>query len=134
MSMKDNDYLCPQSKGHLNVGGYVVFATRTESKHKGLLMLNPRPGDYSYRHHDKFKLKPGEKLDFECPMCQADLTAKENPDFAMIKMIVADDHCDYNVYFSRKEGEKSTYIVADDNIQTFGDDALDFDDIFDIEL
>ena len=34
MSMKDNDYICPSCKGHLNVGNYLVFATNTQRKHK----------------------------------------------------------------------------------------------------
>ena len=130
MSMKDNDYLCPKCKGHLNVGGHLVFATRTKRKHKGLLLLDPTVGEYQYKHHDKFQLEDGEMVDFECPVCQADLTSKDRKDHAMINMIGAEDNAEYDLYFSKVAGNRSTYLVAQDNIEMFGDDAIDFDDLY----
>jgi len=44
MEMKENDYLCPNCKGHLNVSESLVFATKTSRKHKGLLLLSPKVG------------------------------------------------------------------------------------------
>lgn len=131
MSMKDNDYICPSCKGHLNVGNYLVFATNTQRKHKGLLMMSPVIGDYEYFHHNKFVLNDGEKVDFECPICQIDLTSSQNADFAMIHMVGVEDGSEYELYFSKIAGNKSTYIVANDAVESFGVDALDFDSIFD---
>ena len=45
MRMKDNNYLCPKCKGYLNVGGHILFATKTRRNHKGLLMLDPKIGE-----------------------------------------------------------------------------------------
>lgn len=130
MSMKDNDYLCPECKGHLNVGEYVVFATRTKRRHKGLLMLSPKVGEYNYKHHEKYQLEKGEMVDFECPICQTDLTSKQKSDHAMITMVGSEDNMEYDLYFSKVAGNKSTYVVAHDNIESFGDDALDFEELF----
>ncbi|MBE7442859.1 MAG: hypothetical protein HS119_10445 [Flavobacteriales bacterium] len=130
MGMKENDYLCPKCKGHLNVGGQLVFATETQRKHKGLIMLNPKVGEYDYKHHTKFSLEKGELVEFKCPMCQHNLTAEKNNDHAMILMVGSEDNADYELYFSKKAGNKSTYVVAKDDIKAFGEDAMDIDDLF----
>jgi len=130
MSMKDNDYICPNCKGHLNVGDYVVFATHTQRKHKGLLMMSPLIGEYKYFHHEKYQLENGEMVGFGCPICQCDLTSIKNKDHAMIYMVVDEDSTEYELYFSKIAGNQSTYVVAQDNIESFGDDALDFEEIF----
>ena len=128
MSMKDNDYMCPKCKGHLNVGGKVVFATRTHRNHKGLLMMNPKVGEYNYEHHENFHLEKGEKVDFECPICQADLTSEKDADHAMILMYEAEDNAEFKLFFSKIAGKRSTYVVANDNIEAFGEDAEDIED------
>jgi transcription initiation factor IIE alpha subunit len=128
--MKDNDYTCPDCKGHLNVGSFLVFATKTERKHKGLIMMSPLVGNYEYTNHDKFILNDGEKVDFECPICQSDLTSSQNKDYAMIHMIGQEDGSEYELYFSKIAGNKSTYLVAIDDVEYFGADVLDFEDLF----
>ena len=130
MSMKDNDYICPNCKGHLNVGDYLVFATRTQRKHKGLLMMSPLVGNYEYVHHNNFVLNNGEKVDFECPICQSDLTSNQNIDYAMIHMVAENDGSEYDLYFSKETGNKSTYLVANDVVKSFGEDALDYEVLF----
>lgn len=130
MGMKENDYLCPKCKGHLNVGGQLVFATETHRKHKGLIMLNPKIGEYDYKHHAKFSLEKGEMVDFHCPICHANLTAPKNTNHAMILMVGDEDNCDYELYFSKQAGNKSSYLVAKDEIEAFGEDAMDIEDLF----
>ncbi len=130
MSLKGNDYICPNCKGHLNVGDSLVFATRTQRKHKGLIILNPEVGNYEYAHHDKYVLNDGEKVDFECPICQSDLTSSQNVDYAMIHMVVEEDGAEYDLYFSKETGNKSTYVVANEVVESFGEDALDYEVLF----
>ncbi|MDB4533271.1 hypothetical protein N9242_00245 [Vicingaceae bacterium] len=130
MGMEDNDYICPDCKGHLNVGNYLVFATQTERRHKGLIMMSPVVGNYEYKHHNKFVLNDGEKVDFECPICQTDLTSSQNEDYAMIHMVGDEDASEYELYFSKITGNKSTYLVANDDVESFGEDALNYEDLF----
>ena len=130
MGMKENDYLCPKCKGHLNVSKSLVFATKTKRKHKGLILLSPTIGEYKYKHHPKFLLEKGEMVDFECPICQADLTSEQNKEHAMIIMVSDEDKFEYELYFSKVVGKQSTYLVAHDNVEAFGEDAMDIDDFF----
>ncbi len=130
MSMKDNDYLCPECKGHLNVGDHLIFATRTKRNHKGLLKLSPKVGEYAYKHHPKFHLENGEMVDFECPICQTDLTSSKNKDHAMILMVGSEDNYEFELFFSKIAGKQSTYLVAHDNVETFGEDAMDYEELF----
>ena len=130
MSMKDNDYLCPKCKGHLNVGNYLVLATQTQRKHKGLILLSHKIGEYKYKHHPKYLLAKGEMVDFRCPLCQTDLTSTKNKDHAMIYMVSEDDNFEYELYFSKIAGKQSTYLVAHDNVEAFGEDAMDYEDLF----
>ena len=130
MSMKDNDYICPKCKGHLNIGDYLVFATKTQKKHRGLLMMSPVVGEYKYIHHEKFQLEKGEMVDFECPICQADLTSAKNKDHAMILMVGEEDSAEYELFFSKIAGNQSTYLMAHGGIESFGNDALDFEELY----
>ena len=130
MILNNNDYICPNCKGHLNVGGFLVFATRTERKHKGLIMMSTVVGNYEYTHHNKFVLNDTEKVDFECPICQSDLTSNRNKDHAMIHMVVEEDGSEYELYFSKIAGNKSTYLVANDAVESFGEDASEFEELF----
>lgn len=130
MALKDNDYMCPKCNGHLNVGGYLVFATKTQKRHKGLILLSPKVGEYNYLHHEKFQLEKGEMVDFGCPICQADLTSTKNKDHAMIYMVSSEDNTEYQLFFSKKAGNKSTYLVSNDNVEAFGEDAMDYEDLF----
>ena len=94
-------------------------------------MMSPTVGEYNYIHHNKFQLEKGELVDFECPMCQADLTSEVNEEHAMIYMVVAEDNMEYELYFSKIAGQQSTYVVAHYNVESFGDDAIDFESLYD---
>ena len=76
MTMKENDYLCPKCKGHLNSGGNVVFSTQNPRHAKGLILLHPTMGSYTYDHHKDYHLEKGDIIDFNCPLCLADLKSK----------------------------------------------------------
>ncbi len=130
LAMKENDYLCPRCKGHLNAGNKVVFSTKNTRGSKGLILLNPTIGGYSYDHHKAYNLVKGELIDFNCPICGKDLKSLKNQSYVAIDMI---DHNNkqYEVLFSRVVGDKSTYVIASDNaIEQFGEDAIDFEDLF----
>ena len=129
MTMKENDYLCPKCKGHLNTGGNVVFSTKNSRHAKGLVLMHPELGGYTYEHHSAYRLEKGEMVEFDCPICGEDLKSSNNANFASIIMIDHNNE-EYELLFSRKAGEKSTYVVAKDNVNTFGEDAMDFNDIF----
>ena len=129
-NLEMKDFLCPKCKGHLNAGGYVIFNTKNQKNQKGLILLDPGVGSYEYKHHANYNFQKGEMINFSCPICQGDLQSTKNNEYVEVDMI---DHQNskYNVLFSRKAGVKSTFVAADDNVEAFGDDAGDFDELFD---
>lgn len=129
MSMKRNDYLCPKCKGHLNAGGFVIFSTKNNRNKRGLILLSPKVGSYTVKHHDSYGFEDGEIVDFFCPICSEDLTAKENEKNVEILM-VDENNTEYRVLFSRISGEQSTYLLSKDDVEVFGDDALELDDLY----
>lgn len=129
MDIKENDFKCPKCLGHLNVAGKLIFATRTKSNHKGLIMLSPNVGDYKYAHHDNYHLKKGELVDFHCPLCGIDLSSSKHKEQAMILMVNEEDRSEFELYFSKVAGNNSTYIVSNEKVESFGEDALDYEDL-----
>jgi len=127
--MKRNDYLCPKCKGHLNAGGFVIFATKNNRNQRGLVLLSPKVGSYSVKHHEGYKFEDGEVVDFFCPICSKDLRAKENDRNIEILMVDEND-AEYRVLFSRIAGERSTYLLSNDDVEVFGDDAVELDDLY----
>ncbi len=127
--MKRNDYLCPKCKGHLNAGGFVIFSTKNNRKKQGLILLSPKVGSYTVKHHDSYRFEDGEMIEFFCPICSEDLKAKENEKNVEILM-VDENNTEYRVLFSRIAGEQSTYLLSKDDVEVYGDDALELDDLY----
>ena len=106
-------YVCPDCHGHLMVGDYIILSAKNRQDKRGLLLLHPEIGNYTSIKHPSFKLTAGDPIDFYCPMCQFCLQSKFDKNLVHVVMIDKDKK-EYDVYFSRIAGEKSTYQVADD--------------------
>ena len=128
-NFENNDFLCPHCKGHLNTGGHVIFSTKNKKRQKGLILLSPKVGSYNYEHHENYNFQKNEVIEFSCPICGHSLESSKNQNYASIIMVDHNNE-EYEMLFSRKEGDKSTYVVARDSVESFGEDALSFDDIF----
>jgi len=126
--MKKSNFLCPKCKGHLNAGGYVIFSTKNKRKQRGLVLLSPKVGSYSVKYHESYGFEKGEAIDFACPICSKSLHAKENSENVSIIM-VDENGTEYKVLFSRIFGNQSTYVLSNDDVEVFGDDAVEFDDL-----
>ena len=127
-NLKNNDYLCPSCKGHLNTGGNVIFSTKNQKNQKGLILLSPEIGKYNYQHHDNYSFQNGETVDFNCPICSTSLESPKNNNYASIIMVDHNNE-EYEMMFSRIAGNKSTYIVSNEITESFGEDATDFDSL-----
>ena len=115
-------YICPQCRGHLKVGEYIVFAAKNARKNSGLLLLHPRIGNYTSIKHPSFDYIDGESIDFYCPLCQNRLVASFDENLVYVIMIDRDQK-EYDIYFSRIAGEQSTYQVRDDTVMSAGEDS-----------
>jgi len=110
-------YLCPKCKGHLKVGDSIVFTARNQKNESGLLMLHPSIGNYESIKHPSFTFKDGEMLDFRCPICSSCLISEFDKNLVQV-ILVDKDGMEYDIFFSRIAGEKSTYKVSDDFSKT----------------
>jgi len=115
-------YLCPHCRGHLKVGDYIVFSALNNKKQKGLLLLHPQIGNYSSIKHPSFKYNDGDPIDFFCPLCQTKLVSTFDENLVYVVMIDK-DNVEYDIYFSRIAGEKSTYKVSGDTVMAAGENS-----------
>ncbi len=124
-------YLCPVCRSHLRVWNNVVFSIRKEDGlTQGLLLLNPNLGDYSFMCHG-IDFYDDEIVDFYCPVCHADLAAKDMNDKLVRVIMIDEDEKEYDIYFSRVSGEHSTFKVKkEDVIARFGENASSYVNYF----
>lgn len=121
-------YLCPHCEAVLNPNVKVVFTVANDGR-RGILLLNARPGDYGLIADPSLEMCKGDVADFFCPVCNADLASKSDPHFVEIHMRRGDGPVSL-VEFSRTYGKHATFIVDGRNVQSFGEDAEDYDTNF----
>jgi len=121
-----NDYICPFCRGHLKVKNSVIFSAKKPNGETGLLLLSPEIGDYSVKHHRSFNLLEGEKTDLYCPICHADLMAK-NYNSNLARIIRINEFGEENpILISEIVGERCTYVIHGKKVDRFGDDAMNY--------
>jgi hypothetical protein len=121
--MDPNDYYCPYCKGQLKANQKIILASRKDSGERGLLLFNPKLGEYDILKHDSFQLTEGEHIDILCPLCHANLTDKTLDD-NLARILMSDDTGqEYEIYFSEIVGMKCTYKIKGKEIEAFGEDA-----------
>jgi len=115
-------FQCPHCLAHLRVRENLIFRVRTSTFQRGMLLLNPELGNYSYISAPDLKFDKGDKLEFFCPICCEDLSVKSiNPNLINIRM--NDGEKEYDVYFSSVVGEHLTFkIHQHDIVERFGED------------
>lgn len=127
------DFLCPNCKGYLSVGNNIVFTVKGKGVKGGVLFLSPELGDYSYTSNPNFKIDQGEELEFFCPICHADLSVSGVDKLARV-ILCEDNHYEYYIVFSRKEGERCTYKLSEKSMDTYGEAAHKYVDFVNASL
>lgn len=123
----NNQFICPHCNSYLNVADSVIFAVESENGEKGLLLLHPEIGNYSTQTNPNFKTEEGKKYEFYCPVCNAELASELNKNLS--KVIMRDrQNNEYDVFFSKIAGEKSTYTIIGENVNIFGEDSGNYID------
>ncbi|MBC8487097.1 MAG: hypothetical protein H8D45_13800 [Bacteroidetes bacterium] len=110
-------YLCPNCRSYLRVWNNIIFTVKSaEGKKQGLLLLNPEVGNYTYVSHPSLKFFESEKVEFFCPVCFSNLTAKQINE-NLVKIIMVDEQLhEFDIYFSKIAGQHATFKIAQDNI------------------
>ena len=122
------DYFCPKCKGQLNVGDVLIFVGKVNDQKNGLLLLHPELGNYTVINHKFFQISECELVEFFCPICQENLTWDIDNKLVSVFMIDKED-VQHNILFSKINGEKCTYKITGDDVESFGEDAANYIEI-----
>lgn len=120
-------FACPHCRGVLNPNVKILLVADT-GKGKGLVLLSPQPGNYKYLCDSSLGeiLRPGTVIAFSCPLCHADLTSARDKKLAAMEMhIPGQSH--RRVEFSRVYGTHASFVVREDEVEAYGEDAEGFD-------
>jgi hypothetical protein len=115
-------YFCPSCNANLNPNVKVILMAR-KGGDKGLILLSPQPGNYQVIVAEDIHLTTDDLVEFHCPVCGASLTAETNSTLAHLRFRFSSGR-EGVAYFARRYGEHATYLVADDHVMTYGDDAM----------
>lgn len=126
------EYHCPSCNENLRAKEGIEFLTRNSQDKMRSIFLDPGIGKYDFYYDYSHDFKQGEKVDFFCPHCEANLISSKHSDYVEILMVVT-EAVKFEVLFSRIYGVKRTYLVMEDYIEKHGEDnTLDFDELFEI--
>ena len=124
-----NEYYCPHCKAPLKVGDHIILTAKVDKYKGGLILFEPKLGDYKIIKHGDCKIEDNTHVDFLCPVCHENLsTEKEN--LAEILLIDSDGD-EYKILFSEIIGEQATYkIKAGKVYNAFGEDQSKYTNHF----
>ena len=117
-------YACPGCNGVLNPQETIILVALHKDK-RLLVGFHPEPGNYTIYTPPGVSVEPGSRWDFYCPLCQTNLSTKENPDLCVIHMLTGARP--YRVLFSRVAGRRATFVMGERGIhEQHGDDATHY--------
>lgn len=119
-------YFCPTCLATLNPNVKLILAM-AKGRRRSLILLSPRPGDYSVILPSEVSLRPGDEVQFFCPACGLNLRSEANPHLAEIGFRL-EDGTRGRVNFSRIFGEHATYFVTKEQIRSYGENAAIYGD------
>ena len=124
--MDSNDFLCPYCRGQLKPHVKIILSARKANGKRGMLLFNPKLGEYDIINHEGFSLDGGEHLDILCPLCHANLT-DQTISKNLAKVLMINERGDeFDIYFSEIVGMKCTYKIKGDKVEAFGEDADEY--------
>jgi hypothetical protein len=115
-------YFCPQCHANLNPNVKIILMARRTGE-QGLILLSPQPGNYEVIVADELRLQSGDLVEFHCPVCSTSITSNHDETMAKLVLRLATG-AEGKVYFARRFGEHATYFVVDDEVQSFGENAM----------
>lgn len=114
-------YACPHCNGILNPHTKIILVAR-RGRRRGLVLLSPRPGNYTTIADDTFPLNKGEMAQFSCPICGQELTSQLSRNLAELLLMLPGLKVK-RIQFSRIFGEHATFILDGETLTPYGEDA-----------
>jgi hypothetical protein len=124
--MENNEFKCPYCSGQLKAHTKIILSARKSTGQRGLILFNPKLGEYDILTHNTFRLQEGEHLDMLCPLCHANLT-DQTISKSLAKILMIDEKGNESqIYFSEIVGKKCTYKIQGKEVKAFGKDAGEY--------
>jgi len=114
-------YFCPACGATLNPNVKIILAASREGA-SGLLLFSPQPGNYEVIAPDELPLRPGDRLDFRCPVCGKSLTSRANENLAELGFRLSNG-TEGRVHFARRYGEHATFYITTEEVRSYGENA-----------
>lgn len=124
-----NKYLCPKCRSLLIVSNNVVISAKANDGSEGLITLSPIIGDYNITFPPTLNLSTGDLLTLFCPVCHQDLASAKHINLAML-ISMDDNGQEFELFFSRIVGERSTVKMIGEYAELFGEDVYKYQDHF----
>ncbi|RJO65531.1 MAG: hypothetical protein C4523_15885 [Myxococcales bacterium] len=115
------EYYCLKCRANLNPNVKIALVV-VNGDRKALALFDPQPGNYEVIVHDDLRLRPGDQVEFLCPVCHADLTSPVDSRLAAIGYRVGDS-VQGRVDFSKVKGEHATFFITRERVEAFGENA-----------
>jgi uncharacterized protein YbaR (Trm112 family) len=115
----EKHYICPKCEGQLMVGDNIILIAKNKNKDKGFLLLHHEIGNYTSLKHPSFQINKNEVLELICPLCHTNLMSDFDENLS--HLILKENDKNYDIYFSRIAGEKSTYLVDGELVTATGE-------------
>lgn len=122
--LAEYDYHCPKCNQLLNAENTVVFHVEKKTGESGIIELDPKVGEYSYKCEPEMAFEQGEEIEFFCPACKTNLKSEKFPKFAELKLRVTNT-IHFDMLFSRVFGDRKTYVITEDMVEKHGDSPED---------
>lgn len=119
-------YFCLECRTTLNPNVKIIL-TMAKGRRRSLILLSPRPGDYTVILPGDVTLRRGEEVEFFCPVCGANLRSEANAHLTEIGFRF-EDGTKGRVNFSRRYGEHATYFVTKEQVRSYGENAAIYGD------
>ena len=126
-----NDYKCPKCYGNIRVGDNIILSAKNKELPGAVVLLHPELGNYSVFHHPSFKYEKGDIIEFFCPICHHNLDSSKHMNLAMVIM-TDENNQDFDIYFSKVTGEKSTLKMIGEHMEVFGQHSEEYLDFFNL--
>jgi hypothetical protein len=119
-------YSCPYCESVVNPDETVILLGERGST-QCLMGFHPQPGNYTIYVPPGVDLAQGDKWDFLCPVCRANLRSYEHDH--LCALVCWQGPKRRIVFFSRIVGERATYVVEDTSVdEKHGDHADAYND------
>ncbi len=108
------EYSCPECKAMLNPERTIILAMQRDDV-RLLIGLHPQPGKYEIHLPPEIAVDDGTKWNFSCPVCQAQLANKNDPDLCELELRMDDGSV--KILFSRIAGEHATFVLNESSLK-----------------